>query len=144
MELKNIFKRADSNSLILGDEISHGTETLSALSIVASAVIKLSKMGTNFIFATHLHQLISLEEITSLKNVVAKHLEVYFDEKIQTNKNEAKLREFKYQNLYLKKGEELGRFEMGSTILLFFGEEHFKYLNQKDDIEVGEILGEIY
>ena len=67
-----------------------------------------------------------------------------FDEKIQTNKNEAKLREFKYQNLYLKKGEELGRFEMGSTILLFFGEEHFKYLNQKDDIEVGEILGEIF
>jgi phosphatidylserine decarboxylase len=33
---------------------------------------------------------------------------------------------------------------MGSTILLFFGKEHFKYLNQKDDIEVGEILGEIY
>jgi phosphatidylserine decarboxylase len=67
-----------------------------------------------------------------------------FDKNIQTNKNETNLKVFEYQNLYLKKGEELGRFEMGSTILLFFGEEHFKYLNQKDNIEVGEILGEIY
>jgi DNA mismatch repair protein MutS len=83
LELKNIFKRANSNSLILGDEISHGTETISALSIVASAIIKLAKMRSNFIFATHLHQLVSLEEINSLKNVVAKHLEVYFDEKSQ-------------------------------------------------------------
>jgi DNA mismatch repair protein MutS len=81
IELKNIFKRATSNSLILGDEISHGTETISALSIVASAIIKLSKLKSNFIFATHLHQLVSLEEITSLNNVVAKHLEVYFDGK---------------------------------------------------------------
>jgi DNA mismatch repair protein MutS len=83
IELKNIFKRANSNSLVLGDEISHGTETLSALSIVASAVIKLSKIRANFIFATHLHQLMNLDEIKALKNVVAKHLEVYFDEKSQ-------------------------------------------------------------
>jgi len=81
MELKNIFKRATSNSLILGDEISHGTETLSALSIVAASIIKLAKLKSNFIFATHLHQLVSLDEVNSLKNVVAKHLEVYFDEK---------------------------------------------------------------
>jgi len=79
MELKNIFKRATSNSLILGDEISHGTETLSALSIVAASVIKLAKLKSNFIFATHLHQLVSLDDITKLKNIVAKHLEVYFD-----------------------------------------------------------------
>ncbi len=79
LELKNIFKRADSNSLVLGDEIAHGTETLSALSIVASAVIKLAKKKIKFVFATHLHQLMDLEEIKSLPNVVAKHLEVYFD-----------------------------------------------------------------
>ncbi len=79
LELKNIFKRADSNSLVLGDEIAHGTETLSALSIVASAVIKLAKRKIKFVFATHLHQLMDLDEIKSLPNVVAKHLEVYFD-----------------------------------------------------------------
>ena len=79
LELKNIFSRANSNSLVLGDEIAHGTETLSALSIVASAIIKLAKKKINFIFATHLHQLMSLDEIKNLPNVVAKHLEVYFD-----------------------------------------------------------------
>ena len=56
IELKNIFKRATNNSLILWDEISHGTETISALSIVASAIITLAKIKSNFIFATHLHQ----------------------------------------------------------------------------------------
>src|SRR3989338_2011103 len=35
MELKNIFNRCTQKSLILGDEISHGTETLSALSILS-------------------------------------------------------------------------------------------------------------
>jgi DNA mismatch repair protein MutS len=79
LELKNIFKRANKGSLVLGDEIAHGTETLSALSIVASAVIKLAKKKINFVFATHLHQLMDLEEIKELPNVVAKHLEVWFD-----------------------------------------------------------------
>jgi DNA mismatch repair protein MutS len=79
LELKNIFSRANSDSLVLGDEIAHGTETLSALSIVASAIIKFAKKKINFIFATHLHQLMDLDEIKSLPNVVAKHLEVWFD-----------------------------------------------------------------
>jgi len=79
LELKNIFNRANEDSIVLGDEIAHGTETLSALSIVASAIIKLASKKINFIFATHLHQLMNLDEIKSLKNVVAKHLEVYFD-----------------------------------------------------------------
>jgi DNA mismatch repair protein MutS len=81
LELKNIFNRANKDSLVLGDEIAHGTETLSALSIVASAVIKLAKKKINFVFATHLHQLMDLEEVKNLPNVVAKHLEVWFDGK---------------------------------------------------------------
>ena len=79
LELKNIFNRANENSLVLGDEIAHGTETTSALSIVASAVIKLAKRKINFLFATHLHQLMDIDEVKSLPNVVAKHLEVWFD-----------------------------------------------------------------
>ena len=66
-----------------------------------------------------------------------------FDERIHTN-IDSKVTTFYYENLHLKKGEELGRFEMGSTILLFFEHEHFKYLNRKENIEVGEILGEIF
>ena len=67
-----------------------------------------------------------------------------FDDRINTNIQINKTTKFDYENLYLKKGEELGRFEMGSTILLFFGKEHFKYLNQQEKVEVGDILGEIY
>jgi len=80
LEMKNIFNRATLRSLVLGDEISHGTETLSGVSIVASAIIKLAKLRSLFLFATHLHQLSTMKEITSLDNVVDLHLSVEYDE----------------------------------------------------------------
>ncbi len=80
LEMKNIFNRATLRSLVLGDEISHGTETLSGVSIVASAIIKLAKLRSLFLFATHLHQLSTMKEITSLDNVVDMHLSVEYDE----------------------------------------------------------------
>ena len=81
LEMKNIFNRAGVKSIVLGDEISHGTETLSGVAIVASAIIKLTKMGSLFLFATHLHQLSTMEEIRRLKGVVDLHLSVEYDEK---------------------------------------------------------------
>lgn len=80
LELKNIFNRATVRSLILGDEISHGTETLSGVAIVSSAIIKLSRLRSLFLFATHLHQLSTMQEIRVLKNVVDLHLSVEYDE----------------------------------------------------------------
>ncbi len=82
LELKNIFNRANKYSLILGDEICHGTETESALAIVASAVMRLHEQGAFFIFATHLHQLTSLKEIQALKAIVFLHLGVQYNEAI--------------------------------------------------------------
>jgi DNA mismatch repair protein MutS len=79
MELKNIFNRCSTKSLILGDEISHGTETLSALSIVSATIEHLVEKGTLFIFTTHLHQLCNLGRIQRLKEVVSVHLEVSYD-----------------------------------------------------------------
>lgn len=80
LELKNIFNRATNKSLILGDEISHSTETMSGLSIIASAILKLSDMGSIFIFATHLHQLPEIKEIEVLRNLICLHLSVIYDE----------------------------------------------------------------
>ena len=80
LELKNIFNRATVRSLVLGDEISHGTETLSGVAIVASAIKKLSDVRCLFLFATHLHQLSTMPEITKLNNVVDLHLSVEYDE----------------------------------------------------------------
>ena len=80
MELKNIFNRAGRGSLILGDEISHGTETESAVAIVASAIKRLHDMGTLFIVATHLHRLTELKVVTDLNGVIFLHLGVEYDE----------------------------------------------------------------
>ena len=80
LELKNIFNRASTRSLVLGDEISHGTETLSGVAIVASAIQKLAKTRCLFLFATHLHQLSTMDEISQLNNVVNLHLSVEYDD----------------------------------------------------------------
>jgi DNA mismatch repair protein MutS len=79
-ELRTILNRSDCNSLILGDEICHGTEQVSALAIVASSIIELSKKNGNFIFATHLHKLSTMDEIIALQNVKTWHLKVLYDE----------------------------------------------------------------
>ncbi|MEO1928019.1 MAG: phosphatidylserine decarboxylase [Nautiliaceae bacterium] len=66
-----------------------------------------------------------------------------FDERLQRDYDE--ITTFEYEtSIKIKKGDELGRFEFGSSILLFFGPDHFKYLNQQDYVEVGDILGEIF
>ena len=78
LELKNIFNRATKKSLVLGDEISHSTETMSGLSIVASAILKLAKLQSIFVFATHLHQLPEIKEIEELKNIISLHLSVMY------------------------------------------------------------------
>jgi DNA mismatch repair protein MutS len=80
LEMKNIFNRSSVRSLVLGDEISHGTETLSGVAIVASAIMKLAQTRCLFLFATHLHQLSTMKEITTLDNVVDLHLSVEYDE----------------------------------------------------------------
>jgi DNA mismatch repair protein MutS len=79
-ELRGILRRADQYSLVLGDEICHGTETVSAVSIVAAAIITLSRVGANFLFASHLHTLSQMDRVTSLSNVNMFHLKVQFDQ----------------------------------------------------------------
>jgi DNA mismatch repair protein MutS len=84
MELKNIFNRATKHSLILGDEISQGTETESGLAIVAGAILKLLELKSTFIFATHLHQLKNIEQLQKIDSLIFLHLGVSYDEKNDT------------------------------------------------------------
>jgi len=100
LELKNIFNRANSYSLVLGDEICHGTETGSALAIVAGAVRKLIKLESFFIFATHLHQLTSLKEIKDIKELRFLHLGVSYDEESDSLIYDRKLKEGSGSSLY--------------------------------------------
>jgi DNA mismatch repair protein MutS len=70
--------------LVLGDEISQGTETESALAIVSSAILKLLSLKSTFIFATHLHQLGSIPQLQKLKHLIFLHLGIKYDENNDT------------------------------------------------------------
>ena len=78
-EFKIIMKYADKNSIVLGDELCSGTETLDATALVAAGINKLSKRNANFIFATHLHHLSSSKHINNLNNVKKLHMSVSYD-----------------------------------------------------------------
>ena len=83
-ELRGILNRSDKNSLVLGDEICHGTEQDSGLALVASSLIHLHNKDAKFIFASHLHQLSKMNEINNLTNLKSFHLKVNYDEKNDT------------------------------------------------------------
>lgn len=78
-ELRTILRLADKNSLVLGDELCSGTENTSAVSIFVAGIQKLHQSKSSFIFATHLHEIVNYEEITSLESVVLKHMSVVYD-----------------------------------------------------------------
>ena len=74
-EVKNILENATKNSLVLLDEVGRGTSTSDGLAI-AQAISEYiySKIGCKTLFATHYHELISLEK--QLKGFKNYHLTV--------------------------------------------------------------------
>lgn len=86
-ELRIIFNKTSdngTNTLVLADEITHGTEHTSGSAIFASSVLTLASRQTNFVFTTHLHNVHSF--IANIPNVRVCHLSVstrdgiiYFD-----------------------------------------------------------------
>jgi DNA mismatch repair protein MutS len=78
-EFREILRFADHRSLVLGDELCSGTESLSATALVAAGVETLTQRGAKFVFATHLHELATLPDIVSLSGVKAFHLKVHYD-----------------------------------------------------------------
>ena len=79
-ELRSILNRVNQNSLVLGDELCSGTETTSAIALVAAGIITLNKSNCSFIFATHLHKLSTMQRITDLHRVKSFHMETTYDE----------------------------------------------------------------
>ena len=72
MEVATILKEATGNSLVILDEIGRGTSTYDGLSIawaVAEYISDKEKCGAKTLFATHYHELISLEDkLEGIKN----------------------------------------------------------------------------
>jgi len=100
LELKNILNRANNRSMVIGDEISHGTETVSGLSIVASTILNLKEKNSSFIIATHLHQLDSIYEIDEAKEISPIHLSLTYDENKDLLKYNRKIQKGKGSSIY--------------------------------------------
>jgi DNA mismatch repair protein MutS len=75
-ELRDIFSRAEAHSLVLGDELCSGTESVSATSLVAAGIQYLTKKQTRFVFATHLH---GLQKLDTFEGVGVWHLKCHYD-----------------------------------------------------------------
>ncbi|ORX78500.1 hypothetical protein K493DRAFT_362925 [Basidiobolus meristosporus CBS 931.73] len=76
-DLRNILKRADPYTLVLADEITHGTEHISGSAIFASSVMTLAEQNISFMFTTHLHNIYKF--IKDIPNVKVFHLSVNFE-----------------------------------------------------------------
>ena len=77
-ELRDILRSANANTLVLGDELCSGTESVSAMALVAAGIQWLHQCGAKFIFATHLHDLPTLLDTEALRLKIW-HLHVEYD-----------------------------------------------------------------
>ena len=99
-ELRTILRLGDENSLILGDELCSGTEIQSAISIFVAGIQKLDKCRSSFIFATHLHEIVDYDEISTLDRVKLKHMSVVYDKERDTLIYDRKLKDGPGNNMY--------------------------------------------
>lgn len=80
-ELRNILQRCDKNSLIIGDEICSGTEVISGVCIIASAIKEIIQKGSTYIFTSHLHELpMIIKNEIELKKIKIYHMHISIDE----------------------------------------------------------------
>jgi DNA mismatch repair protein MutS len=78
-ELRTILTAADARTLVLGDELCSGTESVSATALVAAGIQCLLGAGSTFVLATHLHDLMKLPAITAASALRIAHLRVHYD-----------------------------------------------------------------
>lgn len=151
--LKKIIKMADKKCLVLADEISKGTENISAAAILASSIINLSNKNCRFVFTTHLHDIPKFDEIKAIKNLGIYNLSVIVNNDVITF--ERKLQKGPCSELYgLEVAKAIGldkdlintAFELRNTLLNRKQEIHSiaksKY-NSKKIINNCEICGYI-
>ena len=99
-ELNAILNGSNENSLILGDELCSGTESISAISIFVAGIQELSKKNCSYIFATHLHEIVNYDEIVELKRLALKHISVIYDKEKDMLIYDRKLKDGPGNNLY--------------------------------------------
>lgn len=100
-ELRVILRMADSNTLVLGDELCSGTEMDSAISIFVAGLQHLYHAGASFIFATHLHEIAGYSEIREMSpRLRLAHMRVFYDKSRDTLVYDRKLQEGAGESMY--------------------------------------------
>jgi DNA mismatch repair protein MutS len=102
-ELRTILQGADSRSLILGDELCSGTESVSAISIFVAGVQHLCNKKSSFLFATHMHEIVGFAEIreqVDAGRLCLKHMSVIYDREKDALVFDRKLKEGPGDSMY--------------------------------------------
>lgn len=83
MELKMILKEAGPNSLVLVDELTRGTETVSGIALSIATLLTLIDRKASFLFTSHLHDLPKYSKIKELATSQLRicHLSAEYDPK---------------------------------------------------------------
>ena len=139
LELRNILTRSNEQSLVIGDELCAGTESASALAIVAAGIMTLTKKNAAFVFATHLHDLVTVPEVQeSAKEgkVGVYHLAVHCDPVTNKLVYERKLQPGSGSSLY---GIEVCKsLDMDPEFLLMANKIRQRYLGVADELAMGK------
>lgn len=140
IELRSMMIRCSNRTLNLGDEVCHGTESASAVSLVAASIIHMAQVHANFIFATHLHELSKMEEVCQMDNIRHYHLTVDFkDDEIIYNRH---MKEGSGSALY---GIEVAKhLKVPSTVLEKAYEIRNKYYRGHDQVLLSDARSSRY
>lgn len=85
-ELRTILRQSNASTLVIGDELAKGTESMSATGITVATLRALIKSRSSFVFATHMHHIVDMPCISELDESLLKvaHLSVVYDEKLDS------------------------------------------------------------
>jgi DNA mismatch repair protein MutS len=129
VDLRAIIKRSGKNTLVIADEVCKGTEHTSSLIIVMTMIEMLSNSNTNFITATHLHELCNFDRLKLLQNIKQYHLHVEFDDINNTLIYDRQLKEGPGISFY---GLQVAKYLMNDTIFINTASEIHKEYGYKD------------
>lgn len=102
MELRTILRNSNENSLVLGNELGHGTDITCATAISASAILSLIDVGATYMFASHIHDIIKLPHFSNISSdkLNVSHLTVIKDEQLNELIYQRKLKPGSGPNIY--------------------------------------------
>lgn len=75
-ELKSMVTYGDQHSLILADEVASGTENTSAIAIVGATILTLLRNKANFVFTSHLPEVMDIPQLKISPNVKPFYIDV--------------------------------------------------------------------